>query len=281
MRSFLRILVASLGLLTGAVRSVQAQPVGVRAAAMGGAFTAVADDGTAPFWNPAGLASGAFVGLTLDVNALDRQSAQFVGLATPPLGVSYFRTTSTVPDGSGRNGGTESFVVHHGGVTLVQSIGDTGLTVGGTAGIVHGHGATAFAADVGVMLSGGLGKVGLTVHNVTAPSLGGVTLERGVRAGVSVHARQDLTVAADADFTTVASPVGDWREAAVGVEAHPMARAWLRGGFHWNTAGSTAAPIGSVGGGIAVYGSLRADAQVSFGSKDGDRGWGAGFSYVY
>ncbi len=28
-------------------------PVGVRAAGMGGAFTAVADDGSAAFWNPA------------------------------------------------------------------------------------------------------------------------------------------------------------------------------------------------------------------------------------
>ncbi|MCD6318664.1 PorV/PorQ family protein [Candidatus Aerophobetes bacterium] len=31
-------------------------PVGARAAAMGGAFTALADDGTALYWNPAGLA---------------------------------------------------------------------------------------------------------------------------------------------------------------------------------------------------------------------------------
>ena len=35
-------------------------PVGVRAAGMGGAFTAVADDASAVFWNPGGLASGAF-----------------------------------------------------------------------------------------------------------------------------------------------------------------------------------------------------------------------------
>jgi len=30
-----------------------------------------------------------------------------------------------------------------------------------------------------------------------------------------------------------------------------------------------------------VYGSIRADAQVSFGSQDGDRGWGVGLSFVY
>src|SRR5262249_26709493 len=78
----------------GAARRVCAQsapPIAVRAAGRGGAFTGVADDGTAPFWNPAGLASGSFVGLTVDGNALDRQSGLFLGLATPPLGVCYYR----------------------------------------------------------------------------------------------------------------------------------------------------------------------------------------------
>ena len=43
---------------------VDAQPadvVGVRAQGMGGAFTAVADDATASWWNPAGMAGGAWV----------------------------------------------------------------------------------------------------------------------------------------------------------------------------------------------------------------------------
>src|SRR5262249_228129 len=31
-------------------------PAGARAVGMGGAFVALADDGSAPFWNPAGLA---------------------------------------------------------------------------------------------------------------------------------------------------------------------------------------------------------------------------------
>src|SRR5215470_2740726 len=95
---------AVIAVLVGAVPSVvsaqSSPPVGVRAAGMGGAFTAVADDGTAPFWNPAGLASGPFAGLTLDGNSLDRQSALFAGFATPPLGVCYYRTTSTAPAAS-------------------------------------------------------------------------------------------------------------------------------------------------------------------------------------
>ena len=36
------------------------ESVGIRAQGMGGAFVAVADDATATWWNPAGLASGAY-----------------------------------------------------------------------------------------------------------------------------------------------------------------------------------------------------------------------------
>jgi hypothetical protein len=247
---------------------------------MAGAFTAVADDGTAPFWNPAGLASGTFAGFTLDGNAFDRQSGLFFGFATPPLGLTYYRTTSTAPPASDPNGPVMTTALHHAGGTLVQSLGDRGLAVGATVKVVHGAGATAFDTDAGFMASGSLGQIGLTVHNVFAPTLGDVRLDRRVRAGVAIHLRQDVTAAADVEFTKTTSPSGEWRDAAVGLEAHPIAKAWLRGGVHWNTAGS-AAPVGSVGGSVAVFGRLRADAQVSFSSKKADRGWGAGLSFIY
>src|SRR5437762_12072611 len=41
-------------------RGQTTEVVGVRAQGMGGAFTAVADDATATWWNPAGLARGAY-----------------------------------------------------------------------------------------------------------------------------------------------------------------------------------------------------------------------------
>src|SRR4029079_6747273 len=78
-------------------------PVGVRAAGMGGAFTALAADASPVCWNPAGLASGAFFGLTIDCNTADRGSAGTIALATPPLGLSYYRTaTGELPNS--RNG---------------------------------------------------------------------------------------------------------------------------------------------------------------------------------
>jgi hypothetical protein len=266
--------------------------VGVRAAGMGGAFTAVADDGSAAFWNPAGFASGSFFSLVVDANVLDRQRGALVALGTPPLGLSYYRT-AIAPEKNGRN----TLVAHHAGVTLVQSLGGH-LAVGTTLKLVHGiaspGGSAAistnkFDADLGVMSTGSLAQVGLSVRNLLEPELktsggGAIRLERQVRAGVAIRAGQNLTVAGDLDLTEASTPRGEWRDAALGIESHPAVKAWLRGGVHWNAAGGSAtgaAPVGSVGGSYAVYGAVLADAQVSFGSADGDRGWGIGLRFVF
>lgn len=49
---------------------------GARAAAMGGAFTAVADDGFAPYWNPAGMTQLKAIAITGDfsVKSADPQN---------------------------------------------------------------------------------------------------------------------------------------------------------------------------------------------------------------
>ena len=283
---------------TSASAQTEAPSVGVRAAGMGGAFTAVADDASAAFWNPAGFASGSYFSLVADANVLDRRSGLLIALGTPPLGISYYRTAIAEVK-NGRN----TLVAHHAGVSLVQSLGGR-LAVGTTLKLVHGVASPSggagistnkFDADVGVMATGSLAQLGLTVRNLLQPELktsaGAIRLDRIVRAGVSVHATQGTTVAADLDLTTATTPRGDWRDAAIGIEAHPRSKAWVRGGMHWNMSrlrGSTAsagqagaAPIGSVGGSYAVYGSTRADAQVSFGSASGDRGWGVGLRMVF
>src|SRR5687768_14058729 len=76
--------------------------VGSRALGMGGAFVAVADDPSAAFWNPAGLASGQPAGATIEWVRFRfgnhdatpsagpwRRSAKFVSLGTWPIGLSY------------------------------------------------------------------------------------------------------------------------------------------------------------------------------------------------
>jgi hypothetical protein len=61
---------------------------------MAEAFVAVADDATAIYWNPAGLATGSLLSFVLDYGTGDqvpesvapggRQSATFIGFTLPP-----------------------------------------------------------------------------------------------------------------------------------------------------------------------------------------------------
>jgi hypothetical protein len=282
--------VISLALLLASALPVFAQaepPVGVRAAGMGGAFTAVADDASAVFWNPAGLAGGSFFSVVLDRNTMDHDSATLIALGTPPLGLSYYRTATDAP------GGRDSLVAHHAGVTVLQSLGGR-LAVGATLKLVRGvvsSGAASvagnkFDTDLGVMSTGALGRIGLSVRNLTEPSFDApdghrVTLERRVRAGIAINTGRKTMAAADVDLTRAETARGEWREAAIGLEANPLRKAWVRGGVRWNTADGPAAPVGAVGASIAVYGSTLADVQVSFGSDHGNRGWGAGLRFVF
>src|SRR4051812_50095968 len=71
--------------------------VGVRGQGMGGAFTALADDSSATWWNPAGVAGGAFLNMILEygtaTEAPTNDSFSHLGFsfAFPALAVSYYR----------------------------------------------------------------------------------------------------------------------------------------------------------------------------------------------
>jgi hypothetical protein len=259
--------------------------LGVRAVGMGGAFTAVADDGAAVAWNPAGLASGAFFSLVLDHNGLDRSDGTLIGLATPPLGVFYYRTAVT-----SASDGRSSLVAHHAGVTLVQSLADriaVGASLKAVRGEAAGRSSTTFDADLGLMATGSLAKIGLSIRNLTSPSFdspgGPVRVARRVRLGAAVNVRQNTVVAGDVDLTKASTAAGALRDVAFGVESHVARKAWLRSGVHFNAAGGDAGavPVMSVGASYAVYGSTLADAQATFGSKNGNRGWGVGLRFVF
>jgi hypothetical protein len=79
------------------------ETVGTRAQGMAGAFVAVADDATATWWNPAGLASGAYLSAVIERSTLrepatipsvgpaDETRVSGFSLAFPALGLSYYR----------------------------------------------------------------------------------------------------------------------------------------------------------------------------------------------
>jgi hypothetical protein len=158
------------GLLPSGVAAQSFDATGTRAAGMGGAFVGVADDATALYWNPAGLASGSYFSLALDASGKpavpdtgprgSKQSSFFLGLTTPALGLTYYRlqqTTATpspllVPTGqavSNRNlQGTEevqrtSLTTHHAGITLVQSLFPS-VAIGATLKMVRGQAVSEF-----------------------------------------------------------------------------------------------------------------------------------------
>jgi hypothetical protein len=179
------------------------ETVGVRALGMGGAFTAVADDATATWWNPAGLATGAIFSGVFEharqtigdqhapafANAR-AGTATFVGFAAPPVGLSYYhvRTTRLVGDRA------TTLVTDHAGVTFVQSIGQY-LDVAATVKYVHGNagiairdasfvgssaldraadlptqGSSTIDFDLGALAQVGHLRAGLVIRNLREPS---------------------------------------------------------------------------------------------------------------
>lgn len=262
-----------------------AQPfetVGVRALGMGGAFVAVADDASAIWWNPAGLATGGIFSMAVDYESLEDQSGTGIFTATPPVGLAYVRAEL---------GG---LVTHQAGVTLLHTLVD-GFTIAASLKFVRGvatldpeedvlgRSTNSFDLDAGALYVRGPWRAGFTVRNIVEPefdTLDGtpLRLERMARAGVA-WLEGDWTLAVDIDLTRSSmSPVADATEdrriLAAGTEWRWGRRLAARGGFRLNTAGEERAPVASGGFGIAVWGSVWLDAQVTGGADAGDRGWG-------
>jgi hypothetical protein len=185
--------------------------VGGRAQGMGGAFVAVADDASAVYWNPAGLASGQPYGATIEWNRLrfgnpddvpapgpGAGKSSFTSLGTWPIGISYGRfVTSQLVTGPGGETWSETLQTRDFGVTILQTI-VPGLVVGSTLKYVRGgtsfgpsEGQTAsqalersadldrrttgaFDLDLGLMADLERVRIGLTVKNLREPEFGEV-----------------------------------------------------------------------------------------------------------
>ena len=104
---YLRHITAAVFLLASstAVAGQSFEAVGTRAAGMGGAFVAIADDASAAYWNPAGFASGNVFTLVVDGGTsksdpdLPRGAQEGSGflfaMGIPALGLSYYQVRST------------------------------------------------------------------------------------------------------------------------------------------------------------------------------------------
>jgi hypothetical protein len=283
----------SLVLMATPARAQSAERIGIRAQGMGGAFTAVADDATAAWWNPAGLAGGSYFSAILEYghpNSPPDTTVKGVSAAFPALGLSYYRLPISEMRPIASTGSAAAIRQDQGtlselGVTVGQSLGNH-VVVGSTLKAMRA-GETHAGLDLGAMATFGRARAGLAVRNVTETTFGSdadaFTLKRQVRAGfaLSTGSRGVIgtgSVAVDADLTTTASAAGDQRRIAAGAETWTTGRVLgFRGGVSRNTAGSQKTTLS---GGLSVAfrraKSLTSyvDGQLTGGSDEARRGWG-------
>lgn len=276
------------------VRPAAAQSVevaGSRALGMGGAFVAVANDSSATWWNPAGLAAGPFVDMAIartatrvDGAVADADNGVWsFALATPPFGVSYYRLRITdirpedpiAPEAGNREERRAGVGVSQFGATVLHTL-LTGVHAGATVKYVRGAGDGAVDLDLGVLAVAGAIRVGGLVRNVREPELGAVRLPRQVRIGAAFDGeaieRLPLMLAVDADLRAYDAVNGKRRVIALGAEQWLRARrVGIRGGARFNTAGAQDAAA-TAGGSFAVRPGFYVDGHIVQGGDE--EGWG-------
>jgi len=165
---FVRAAIAAALVVVSAVRAPAqiSEAIGIRAQGMGGAFTAVADDATAAWWNPGGLAAGAYFNTIIETSSQRqpapesaipawKSGARGFSIAYPALALSYYRLrVSEIQSIASTAGGTagrqdqasgdirlRSLVLSQFGATVGQSLGNH-LVVASTLKLVRGSVAT-------------------------------------------------------------------------------------------------------------------------------------------
>ena len=284
--------------LVGALaRPVSAQiyeTVGIRAQGMAGAFVAVADDSTATWWNPAGLASGAYFSGSVEHRSGQGASDEGtlgVSLMVPSLGLSYYclRVGAIPPAAStasppvdrkdlGTGASLPSFALTQLGVTTGQSLGRY-VVVASTLKVV-GADQIRGDFDLGAIVKVSSVRLGISAKNLAAPELtadgNSVEHTRQVRVGAAyapgARGGVALIAAVDADLTATATAGGDARHVAGGAEVR-AGRLGLRAGVSRNTIAAPR-PSFSAGASIGVRTGTFLDAHVTRGDDDAMKAWG-------
>ena len=280
-------------------------PVGTRASGMAGAFVAVADDATAVYWNPAGVATGSLVSVVLDAGRFrlgssrlqsaenEEDTSAIVALSATAFGLAYYRMGTYVtpaaepavtgPDSReevGRN--VHALTTDTVGVSLVQSIGQN-IVVGVTPKFVWGAGSRKGDVDAGLMVWVNHVRFGVVGRNLTTPEFGDDSspfeLKREVRVGGAWGSGwtgiSRVIVAVDGDVMSRPTPDGDRRDVAAGLETWWMnQRLGLRGGVRRSTIGDARAAV-AAGISAGLKPGMLVEAHVVRGHDD-ERSWSVG-----
>ena len=266
------------------------ESVGIRAQGMGGAFTAVADDATATWWNPAGMAGGAYFNVVAEFTHPDyptSDSLQAVAMTMPAFGISYYRLPLSQMQPLVTTGGTvlirqdQGYLSQFGG-TFAQSLGP--IVLASTLKVLNANGDTKVDLDLGAMVKAGPVRAGISLRNLHETTFGvglnELSLQRVARAGVAVTGNPGgvaLTAAADADLSSVTTAAGEVRHISGGGEAWFWKRIiGVRGGVSKETVHDR----NSQSGGLSLmalagkYLKTYIDAQWTGGADQIRRGWG-------
>ena len=206
------------GVIAGTALPANAQIyeiVGTRAQGMGGAFVAVADDATATWWNPAGLATGAYFSSVLERGRTTepgettpggpawRGDTSAYAVMFPALGLSYYRlriseiappasTGDAAPDrqDQGTTGtGLRSWATSQFGVTVGQSLSNH-LVIASTLRLVRGGLALSSGAAAGDPLDAAA-DLDVSMETEADLDLGAMASFGSMRLGLAIkHARE-------------------------------------------------------------------------------------------
>lgn len=271
--------------------------LGARAAAMGGAFTGVADDSTGFYWNPAGIAFGSFLaaGFYRGEDESDRDGRLFedrasgLALNYTFMGVAFteFRQRTSAHDGSS---GLDTFDV---AVSVLQSLPVDNLVVAGNVHYLSGTTvlgrqelqSDSWDVDIGVMYEPARDvRFGLMVSHLREarfdlPNDGRLRVPRHARAGVSFRLPRAYLVAVDVDLSNQGPDTDERREISLGAEkAIFERRAFVRGGVRVETGSELGSrPAFSVGAGVQIW-VLRLEGAYRGSSESRDEGYWFGIS---
>lgn len=305
-----RTLIAAVFALALARAAAAQSDVGTRASGMAGAFVAVADDATAVYWNPAGIATGSIVSLVLDAGRFrlgsapsqtiqnEEHTGAVVAISATAVGLAYYRLgtygiSAAEPAGMSPQSREEVLPSVHVltastvGVSLVQSLSEH-IVVGVTPKLVHGDGDLTGDVDAGLIAWANRFRVGLVARNLTTPEFGdgdsAIELDREVRIGGAWGSGwtgiSRVIVSVDGDLLARATPAGDRRDVAAGVETWWMdQRIGVRGGARRSTIGDARAAV-AAGISAGFKPGMLVEAHITHG-KDDERSWSVGVRMTF